>query len=84
MLIFPTIIFIHDHCSGLSHETTPRAAPPEFFIVKRYKPVNYATAASLAAAGNNKSIRMISTKFQVMNADIFILGASIPIRLDPG
>ncbi|XP_053201158.1 uncharacterized protein LOC128386188 isoform X1 [Panonychus citri] len=69
---------------GLSHETTPRAAPPEFFIVKRYKPVNYATAASLAAAGNNKSIRMISTKFQVMNADIFILGASIPIRLDPG
>ncbi|XP_074594319.1 uncharacterized protein LOC141849757 isoform X1 [Brevipalpus obovatus] len=69
---------------GLCQETNPRAAPPEFFIVKRHKPVNYATAASLAAATSNKSIRTVSTKFQVMNADVFILGASIPIRLDPG
>lgn len=69
---------------GLCQETNPRTAPPEFFIVKRYKPVNYATAASLAAAATSKSIKTVSTKFQVMNADVFIMGASIPIRLDPG
>lgn len=68
----------------LCQETTPRTAPPEYFVVKRYKPTTYATATSLALTGSNKSIRSVSTKFQVMNADLFIIGASIPIRLDPG
>lgn len=69
---------------GLCQEINPRTAPPEFFIVKRYKPVNYATASSLATAATSKSIKTISTKFQVMNSHVFIMGASIPIRLDPG
>ncbi|RWS23960.1 BTB/POZ domain-containing protein 6-B-like protein [Leptotrombidium deliense] len=69
---------------GLSQETTPRCAPPEYFIVRRYKPVSYATATNLASIGGNKPVRVVSTKFQIMNADIFVIGASIPIRLDPG
>jgi len=38
----------------------------------------------MALTGSNKSIRIVSAKFQVMNTDLFITGASIPIRLDPG
>lgn len=73
---------------GLSQETTPRCAPPEYFTVKRYKPVTYATTTTLAHAtsgvGGSKPIKTVCTKFQVMNADLFIVGAAIPIRLDPG
>ncbi|CAG2106132.1 unnamed protein product [Medioppia subpectinata] len=74
---------------GLSQETTPRCAPPEYFTVRRYKPVTYATTTTLAhasqgAGGGNKPIKTVCTKFQVMNSDLFIVGASIPIRLDPG
>ncbi|CAG2163094.1 unnamed protein product [Oppiella nova] len=73
---------------SLSQETTPRCAPPEYFTVRRYKPVTYATTTTLAhasqGAGGNKPIKTVCTKFQVMNSDLFIVGASIPIRLDPG
>ncbi|XP_054154907.1 uncharacterized protein LOC128953449 [Oppia nitens] len=73
---------------GLSQETTPRCAPPEYFTVRRYKPVTYATTTTLAhasqGAGGSKPIKTVCTKFQVVNSDLFIVGASIPIRLDPG
>lgn len=60
----------------------------EYFTVRRYKPVTYATTTTLAQAstGNatNKPVKSVCTKFQVTNSDLFVVGASIPIRLDPG
>lgn len=64
--------------------------PAEYFTVRRYKPVTYATTTTLAqastGAGNaaNKPVKSVCTKLQVNNCDLFIVGASIPIRLDPG
>ncbi|OTF80315.1 hypothetical protein BLA29_005354 [Euroglyphus maynei] len=76
----------------LSQETTPRCAPPEYFTVRRYKPVTYATTTTLAhvtsstaaGAAGNKPVKSVCSKFLVNNSDLFIVGASIPIRLDPG
>ncbi|KAI1303600.1 BTB/POZ domain-containing protein 6-B [Halotydeus destructor] len=69
----------------ISPEVSPRAAPPEYFVVKRYKPVTYATTSSLTAAqSGGKSVKVISVKFTVTNADLYLVGAAIPIRLDPG
>jgi len=73
---------------GISQESTPRCAPPEYFTVRRYKPLTYATTTTLAHAASgpagSKPVKTVCSKFQVMNADVFISGASIPIRLDPG
>lgn len=86
-LAIPAIVPIQ---KGISQETTPRCAPPESFTVRRYKPVTYATTTTLAQAStgagnaNNKPVKSVCTKFQVTNSDLFIVGASIPIRLDPG
>ncbi|KAF7490011.1 BTB/POZ domain-containing protein 6 [Sarcoptes scabiei] len=74
----------------LSQETTPRCAPPEYFTVRRYKPVTYATTTTLAhvtssvGPSGNKPVKSVSSKFVVNNSDLFIVGASMPIRLDPG
>lgn len=50
--------------------------------------MTYATTTTLAHAasgpGGSKPIKTVCTKFQVINSDLFIVGASIPIRLDPG
>lgn len=62
----------------------------EHFTVRRYKPVTYATTTTLAQASsgpanaNNKPVKSVCSKFQVVNSDLFIVGASIPIRLDHG
>lgn len=72
---------------GLSSETNPRVAPPEYFTVRRYKPVTYATTTTLAQAasgGQTKLVKQITSKFQIINSDVYIVGAAIPIRLDPG
>lgn len=70
---------------GLSIESTARAAPPEYFVVKRYKAQAYATATSFSqTASGSKQIKVVSAKFTVNNADLYIVGASIPIRLDAG
>ena len=61
----------------------------EYFTVRRYKPVTYATTTTLAQAstgpGNaaNKPVKSVCTKFQVANSNLFLVGATIPIRLDP-
>ncbi|XP_023234303.1 BTB/POZ domain-containing protein 3-like [Centruroides sculpturatus] len=61
---------------GLSNETNKRLSPPEYFIVVRYKPTSFHTPV--------RPIRAFGSHFVVTNRDIFLVGVSIPVRLDSG
>lgn len=74
---------------ALSSESRARTAPPEYFVVRRFKPLSYATATSIAqvttVTGVGKQIRQAVCKFQSMTPDtVYIVGAVIPVRLDTG
>ena len=70
---------------GISNDSRPRAPPPDYFVVRRTglkangvaAPVNSVSPAAKAA-------RSVAVKFQVPSFDIFVVGASLGIRLDPG
>ncbi|KAK4336852.1 hypothetical protein RND71_043401 [Anisodus tanguticus] len=66
---------------GLSSEINPRQVPPEYFTVRRFKPVTYSTTGNFVLNSTSK-FRTVNSKFQLLNSDIFIIGASVPIRLD--
>lgn len=73
----------------LCSESRARTAPPEYFVVRRFKPLSYATATSItqvtSVTGIGKQVRQAVCKFQSMTPDIvYIVGAVIPVRLDTG
>jgi hypothetical protein len=67
---------------GLSGDTNPRAAPPEYFVARRYKPIGYSSGGNFALNSTSKTLRTVTSKFQLLNRDLFLIGASIPVRLD--
>ena len=74
---------------ALCSEPRARTAPPEYFVVRRFKPLSYATATSItqvtSVTGIGKQVRQAVCKFQAMTPDIiYIVGAVIPVRLDTG
>lgn len=77
-LAIPGIILVP---KGLSPNVNPRQVPPEYFIVRRFKPIAYSTTGNFVLNSTSK-LRTVYSKFQVLNSDIFIIGACIPIRLD--
>ncbi|KAG9510502.1 BTB/POZ domain-containing protein 6, partial [Fragariocoptes setiger] len=62
----------------LSSNANVRAVPPEYFTVKRYKPSTHATMVTTM-----RTIKSITSKFQCLNRDLFIVAITIPLRLDP-
>jgi hypothetical protein len=70
---------------GLSNEIRPRAPPPDYFVVRRTGLKSCGVAAPVnSVSPAAKAARSVSVKFQVPSYDIFIVGASLGIRLDPG
>ena len=77
-LAIPGIVLVP---KGLSPNVNPRQVPPEYFVVRRFKPTTYSTTGNFVLNSTSK-LRTVYSKFQVLNSDVFIIGASIPIRLD--
>ena len=74
---------------ALCSESRGRTAPPEYFVVRRFKPLSYATATSItqvtSVTGIGKQVRQAVCKFQSMTPEVaYIVGAVIPVRLDTG
>lgn len=71
-----------------------REAPPEFFTLKRFRSSAAAAGSSSSSqvgggAGpiitttTTRSIKTVSSKFQCLSENVFIVAITIPIRLDP-
>ena len=80
---------IRSMTKGLSSESKPRAPPPDFFVVQNRKTLSSSRNSAIAAPLNSvspaaKIVRSAGVKFQVPSFDVFIVGASFNLRLDPG
>lgn len=72
-----------DDCAKLPHslsqQTHRRQAPPEYFTLKRFRSSSPNLVINTTTTRNIKSI---SSKFQCLSENVFIVGLTIPIRLD--
>uniref|UniRef100_A0A6G1SHT7 BTB/POZ domain-containing protein 6-B n=1 Tax=Aceria tosichella TaxID=561515 RepID=A0A6G1SHT7_9ACAR len=62
----------------ISSSSQIREAPPEYFTLKRFRSSsNIATTTT-----TTRTIKSIASKFQCLSENVFIVGLTIPIRLD--
>lgn len=60
-----------------------RHAPPEYFTLKRFKSSSGSLSnATLTTTTTTRSIKSITSKFQCLSENVFIVALTIPIRLD--
>jgi len=64
---------------SISHQFRERQAPPEYFTLKRFAS---SSPNLIINTTTTRSIKMISSKFQCLSENVFIVGLTIPIRLD--
>lgn len=63
----------------INPSTRARDSPPEHFTLKRFK----SSASNLmSTTTTTRSIKSISSRFQVLNENIFLVALTVPIRLD--
>lgn len=62
----------------LSENSAPRCAPPDYFTIRRYKPSPHSMSTA-----TTRTIKSITSKFQCLNQNVFIVAITIPLRLDP-
>lgn len=64
--------------SSINGSTKARQTPPECFSLRRFK----FTSNLINTTTTTRSIKSISSKFQCLSENVFIVGLTIPIRLD--
>lgn len=62
----------------ISPASRTRQAPPEYFTLKRFKSASNLTISTTTT----RNIKSIASKFQCLSENVFIVGLTIPIRLD--
>lgn len=65
--------------ASINPATKLRQAPPEYFTLKRFRSSSNLIVTSTTTTRN---IRSICSKFQCLSQNVFIVGLTIPIRLD--
>lgn len=65
--------------STVNPATIAREPPPEYFTLRRYKT---SQANMVTTVTTTRNINLVHSKFQCLNENIFIVGLTIPIRLD--
>lgn len=65
--------------NSICHQSKQRQAPPEYFTLKRFKS---SSPNLIINTTTTRSIKSISSKFQCLSENVFIVGLTIPIRLD--
>ena len=65
--------------ASLCQQSKQRLAPPEYFSLKRFRS---SSPNLLVQTTTTRSIKSISSKFQSLSENVFIVGLTIPIRLD--
>ena len=67
--------------ASINPVTQKRQAPPEHFTLRRFR--SGSTSPTLVTTTTTtRSIKSISSKFQCLSENVFIVGLTIPIRLD--
>lgn len=67
----------------INPSTEIRQAPPEYFTLKRFKSGGSSGASNLiVTTTTTRGIKSICSKFQSLSENVFIVGLTIPIRLD--
>lgn len=62
----------------ISSACEPRQAPPEYFTLKRFRSASNLTISTTTT----RTLKSIGSKFQCLSENVFIVGLTIPIRLD--
>lgn len=57
-----------------------RQAPPEYFSLKRFK--THAAGSLVTTTTTTRNLKTISSKFQCLSENVFIVALTVPIRLD--
>lgn len=65
--------------ASINPATKLRQAPPEYFTLKRFRSSSNLIVTTTTTTRN---IRSICSKFQCLSQNVFIVGLTIPIRLD--
>lgn len=59
-----------------------RNSPPEYFTLKRLRSQS-SQGGPITSTTTTRSIKIVSSKFQCLSENVFIVALTIPIRLDP-
>lgn len=62
----------------------PRQPPPEYFTLKRFRSSSPSSSQSslITTTTSTRSLKLVSTKFQCLSENVFVVALTIPIRLD--
>lgn len=70
--------------AAINPSTQIRQAPPEYFTLKRFRSGLSSSSSPnlIVTTTTTRSIKSICSKFQCLSENVFIVGLTIPIRLD--